>query len=112
MEYKPDGTTDTCTSRFRSDVLYTEINYWILGMPTYRNWEIAHDWEYQRIGFTPTSKSRAYKYVFVDNQLDNSAGSINGVSSSPPEPLLDNSTLQRIIRKTTKSLKYILGFYH
>lgn len=84
MEYKTDLTANKCTSRFRSDVLYTEINYWILGMPTYRNWEIAHDWTYRRIGFTPTSKSRAYRYAYDDNQQDASAGDITGVSSSPP----------------------------
>ena len=76
MEYKNFGVSpaNKCTSRFRSDVLYTEINYWILGMPTYRNWEIAHDWDYNRIGFAATSKSRAYRYDYEDTQNDNSAG--------------------------------------
>jgi hypothetical protein len=115
MEYKTDSsapsTSSKCQSKFRSDVLYSEINYWILGMPTYRNWEIAHDWDYQRIGFTPTSKSRAYRYAFDNNQQDSSFGGITGVSSSQTPAFIDNySDWLTLFKRSTKSLKYVIGF--
>lgn len=75
---KPNGigAASVCRSRFRSDIVYEEINYWQLGMPTYRSFEIAHDWDLQRIGLSATSKSRAQKYIFEDSYDDTSPGRV------------------------------------
>ena len=58
----------TCTSQFKSGSFYSEINYWILGMPTYRQFEIQHDYTFMRIGFKATSKSRAYIADIVEEE--------------------------------------------
>ena len=49
-----EATTDTsCTSIFQTSSTFDSANYWLMGLPIYRAFDIIHDSAEMKIGFKP-----------------------------------------------------------
>ena len=55
MYFEPQ--TNKCISLVRGMTTLNSLNYWILGMPFYRNFDILHDLTNQRMGFASFNNS-------------------------------------------------------
>ena len=49
--YMKFDTANTCFSLFQSAADFDNKNYWKLGLPTYRAYEIVHDMDNSKMGF-------------------------------------------------------------
>ena len=50
-------TASKCDSLIASGSRYSQINYWILGLPTYRTFQISHNVDTLKVGFYPMDRS-------------------------------------------------------
>jgi len=54
MQYNGD---DKCISLVREKTTLNSLNYWILGLPIYRSFDILHDLTNQKMGFAAHNNS-------------------------------------------------------
>ena len=60
-----EATTDsTCTSIFQSSSAFDSANYWLMGLPIYRAFDIIHDSAEMKIGFKPQGSNSVVEGAF------------------------------------------------